>query len=228
MDSHGITSFQGWGTAVYHASPRTPGAGAAAFRECRAVPGGAVGNTSGRDENSRNTRSEQAYSEPLDPFSIHSTQRASSLMTRPTLAMVPFRAAIAAALLASVSAVALAIEDRADMEPSEPVGSGRTVAWKLTPSLYRETAGGRMRLRRRPYFRSEMTGLERDSESRISCCARKPGHALAGPWTCSTGPVGAGPTRNCFVQPASPLRTTGNPGLPGSPGTPKSITPTAI
>ncbi|MDO8630232.1 MAG: hypothetical protein Q7R41_07040, partial [Phycisphaerales bacterium] len=55
--------------------------------------------------------------------------------------MSPFRAAIAAAPLALVCAAALAVEDRADMEPNEPVGSGRTVAWKLTPSLYRETAG---------------------------------------------------------------------------------------
>jgi hypothetical protein len=62
-------------------------------------------------------------------------------MNRPTLAMVPFRAVIAAALLASVSAVALAIEDRADIEPNEPVPPDRAIAWKLTPSLYRETAG---------------------------------------------------------------------------------------
>jgi len=55
--------------------------------------------------------------------------------------MHPFRAVIAAALLASVSAAALGIEDRADMEPNEPVGSGRTVAWKLTHGVYRETAG---------------------------------------------------------------------------------------
>jgi len=70
---------------------------------------------------------------------MHSTQRPSSLTTRPKLAMVLFRAVIAAALLASVSAVALA--DRADIEPSEPVPPDRAIAWKLTPSLYRETAG---------------------------------------------------------------------------------------
>jgi len=52
-----------------------------------------------------------------------------------------FRAVIAAALLAWVSTAALAIEDRADTEPNEPARQGRTVAWKLTPSLYRETAG---------------------------------------------------------------------------------------
>lgn len=64
----------------------------------------------------------------------------SSLMKRSSSAMFPFRAAIAAAPLALVCAAALAIEDRADTEPNEPVGSDRTVAWKLTPSLYRETA----------------------------------------------------------------------------------------
>ena len=65
----------------------------------------------------------------------------SSLMKRSSSAMAPFRAAVAAALLALVCATAFAIEDRADTEPNEAVGSGRTVAWKLTPSLYRETAG---------------------------------------------------------------------------------------
>jgi hypothetical protein len=55
--------------------------------------------------------------------------------------MHPFRAVIAAALLASVSAAALGIEDRADIEPNEPVSPDRAIAWKLTPGLYRETAG---------------------------------------------------------------------------------------
>ena len=53
---------------------------------------------------------------------------------------------IAKALLAGAVAMttllpAHAIEDRADVEPNEPVGAGRTIAWKLTPSVYRETAG---------------------------------------------------------------------------------------
>ena len=55
--------------------------------------------------------------------------------------MFPFRAVFAAALLASVSAVAPAIEDRADIEPNQLVPPDRGIAWKLTPSLYRETAG---------------------------------------------------------------------------------------
>jgi hypothetical protein len=47
---------------------------------------------------------------------------------------------VIASLLALASAAALAIEDRADIEPNEPSASGRTIAWKLTPSTYRETA----------------------------------------------------------------------------------------
>ena len=55
--------------------------------------------------------------------------------------MIPFRAVITAASLASVCAAALAIEDRADIEPNEPVAPDHAINWKLTPSLYRETAG---------------------------------------------------------------------------------------
>jgi len=44
-------------------------------------------------------------------------------------------------LMAFLPAAALAIEDRADIEPNEPLGPDRGIAWKLTPSVYRETAG---------------------------------------------------------------------------------------
>ena len=54
--------------------------------------------------------------------------------------MYSLRAAIAAAPLALVCAAALAIEDRADIESNEPVGSARGIAWKLTPGVYHETA----------------------------------------------------------------------------------------
>lgn len=60
---------------------------------------------------------------------------------RPTgSALFDFRSVLAAWYLAFVPAAALAIEDRADIEPNEPVGPDRRIAWKLTPSVYRETA----------------------------------------------------------------------------------------
>jgi len=52
-----------------------------------------------------------------------------------------FRRVVAAASLGLLSATVLAIEDRADIEPSEPVGPDHSIAWKFTPSVYRETAG---------------------------------------------------------------------------------------
>jgi hypothetical protein len=55
--------------------------------------------------------------------------------------MSVLRTVIAAALLALVPAAAFAIEDRADVEPKESAGPDRSVAWKLTPGVYRETAG---------------------------------------------------------------------------------------
>ena len=36
---------------------------------------------------------------------------------------------------------ALAIEDRADIEPNTPVSAEHAIAWKLTAGAYRETAG---------------------------------------------------------------------------------------
>jgi hypothetical protein len=55
--------------------------------------------------------------------------------------MFPSRCAVAAGLLVFLSTAAFAIEDRADIEPNEPVAKDRGIAWKLTPSVYRETAG---------------------------------------------------------------------------------------
>ena len=49
-------------------------------------------------------------------------------------------ACIAAALMLAPLA-AFAIDDRADIEPNATVSAERPIAWKLTPSLYRETAG---------------------------------------------------------------------------------------
>jgi hypothetical protein len=37
--------------------------------------------------------------------------------------------------------VSSAIEDRANIEPNDPVTAERRIAWKLTPSVYHETAG---------------------------------------------------------------------------------------
>ncbi len=53
---------------------------------------------------------------------------------------VAWRRAIAAWSLGLLCATALAIEDRADIEPNGPVGPDRGIAWKLTPSIYHETA----------------------------------------------------------------------------------------
>ncbi len=47
----------------------------------------------------------------------------------------------AAVALLLVMLPAFAIEDRADIEPNAPVSAERGIAWKLTPSAYRETAG---------------------------------------------------------------------------------------
>lgn len=55
--------------------------------------------------------------------------------------MFAFRSVVAAWSLAFVSAAALAIENRANIESNEPVGPDRGIAWKLTPSVYRETVG---------------------------------------------------------------------------------------
>ena len=40
-----------------------------------------------------------------------------------------------------LSGVSSAIEDRANIEPNDPVTAERRIAWKLTPSVYHETAG---------------------------------------------------------------------------------------
>lgn len=61
-------------------------------------------------------------------------------IARSALALFAFRSVVAACSLAFLSAAALAIEDRADIEPNEPAGPNRGIAWKLTPSVYRETA----------------------------------------------------------------------------------------
>lgn len=55
-------------------------------------------------------------------------------------APVAVRGALAASLLAILPATALAIEDRADLEPNAPVAADRRFAWKFTPSFYHETA----------------------------------------------------------------------------------------
>ena len=49
--------------------------------------------------------------------------------------------ALAALVWQLVSLPVFAIEDRADIEPNAPVSAERRIAWKLTPSAYRETAG---------------------------------------------------------------------------------------
>ena len=40
-----------------------------------------------------------------------------------------------------LSGVSSAMEDRANVEPNDPVTAERRIAWKLTPSVYHETAG---------------------------------------------------------------------------------------
>ena len=61
-------------------------------------------------------------------------------ITRSARALFAIRSVVAAWSLAFLSTAALAIEDRADIESNEPVGSARGIAWKLTPSVYHETA----------------------------------------------------------------------------------------
>ena len=51
------------------------------------------------------------------------------------------RGVVSACALTFLSTTALAIEDRADLDPNEPAAPGRGITWKLTPSVYRETAG---------------------------------------------------------------------------------------
>lgn len=55
--------------------------------------------------------------------------------------MFLFRAFILLALYVFVCAPALAIEDRADIEPNEKAGTDGGIAWKFTPGIYRETGG---------------------------------------------------------------------------------------
>lgn len=57
-------------------------------------------------------------------------------MTRPATV----RDITAVCSLVCMSAAAFAIEDRADVEPNQPVGSDRSIAWKFTPSVYQESA----------------------------------------------------------------------------------------
>jgi len=57
------------------------------------------------------------------------------------LGQFALRRIVAAWSLIFLPAAALAIEDRADVEPNSPLGPDRGFAWKLTPSVYRETAG---------------------------------------------------------------------------------------
>lgn len=44
-------------------------------------------------------------------------------------------------MLVLASSRSHAIEDRADVEPNQPLPAGQTVVWKLTPSVYHESAG---------------------------------------------------------------------------------------
>ena len=55
-------------------------------------------------------------------------------------ALFAFRSVVAVWSMAFVSAAAPAIEDRAGIEPNEPVVPDRGIARKLTPSVYHETA----------------------------------------------------------------------------------------
>ncbi len=48
---------------------------------------------------------------------------------------------LATCWLILLPAAAFAIDDRADIEPNQAPGPGRNIAWKLTPSLYHESAG---------------------------------------------------------------------------------------
>lgn len=62
-------------------------------------------------------------------------------ITRSAPFLFALRCVAAAWSLAFLPAAALAIEDRADIEPNEPAGPDGSIAWKLTPSFYHETAG---------------------------------------------------------------------------------------
>lgn len=62
-------------------------------------------------------------------------------IVRSAPARLAVRILVAAALAAFLPVAALAIEDRADIEPNEPAAPGRSIAWKFTPSAYHETAG---------------------------------------------------------------------------------------
>ena len=53
------------------------------------------------------------------------------------------RAFLFLAWFAIVCAPALAIEDRADIEPSERAGAESGIVWKFTPGIYRESGGHR-------------------------------------------------------------------------------------
>ena len=51
-------------------------------------------------------------------------------------------AALGLAALIAMTQPAQAIEDRADIDPSLPPGSGKAVAWKATYGLYRSSTDG--------------------------------------------------------------------------------------
>ena len=55
--------------------------------------------------------------------------------------MFLFRTVVLLASLAFILTPALAIEDRADIEPNKPAGPAGGIVWKFTPGIYRETAG---------------------------------------------------------------------------------------
>lgn len=48
---------------------------------------------------------------------------------------------LVAAVVISVPSSTQAIQDRADIEPNDPVNAEHAIAWKLTPDVYHETAG---------------------------------------------------------------------------------------
>lgn len=49
--------------------------------------------------------------------------------------------ALVAAIVILISSPTQAIQDRADIEPNDPVSVEHAIAWKLTPNFYHETAG---------------------------------------------------------------------------------------
>ena len=61
-------------------------------------------------------------------------------LTRSAPVLFALRQVLAAGALALLPAAALAIDDRADIEPNEPVSAGHPIAWKLTSGFYHETA----------------------------------------------------------------------------------------